>query len=76
MIMTIPAKIATKNLEDLLRDEYCCEYGQVFAERAGGLTILNEDATAEKQEPVGEEHSKAEHIEYLHRIGLQEEYLL
>ncbi|KQX48505.1 MULTISPECIES: hypothetical protein [unclassified Paenibacillus] len=61
-----------ENLE-VLRDDFCCEYGQLFAERVGGLRNQDEQVTQQQFEPPTEEMNT---MKYLHQAGLQEEYLL
>ncbi|NOU71116.1 hypothetical protein GC098_06680 [Paenibacillus sp. LMG 31458] len=61
-----------ENLE-ALRDDFCCEYGQLFAERVGGLREQDEQITQQQFEPPTE---KLNAMKYLHQAGLQEEYLL
>ncbi|CAH1202256.1 hypothetical protein PAECIP111891_02088 [Paenibacillus allorhizoplanae] len=62
----------TKHLEGL-RDDYCCEYGKLFAERVGGLQDQDEQITQQQFEP---QTDKMAAMKYLHQAGLQEEYLL
>ncbi len=61
-----------ENLE-ALRDDFCCEYGQLFAERVGGLRAQDEQIKQQQFEPPTEEMNT---MKYLHQAGLQEEYLL
>lgn len=53
-----------------LRDDFCCEFGTVFAAKAGGYTAEDHPGIAEPDE--GTMHC----MEYLHHAGLQEAYLL
>jgi hypothetical protein len=53
-----------ENLETL-RDDFCCEYGRLFAEKVGGLLA-----------PYEPEKTTPQTMEFLHEAGLQEEYLL
>lgn len=61
-----------ENLEEL-RDDFCCEYGKLFAERVGGLRDQDEQITQQQIEP---QTDKITAMKYLHQAGLQEEYLL
>ncbi|NEW05880.1 hypothetical protein GK047_07610 [Paenibacillus sp. SYP-B3998] len=64
--------LQNKDLETL-RDDFCCEYGQVFAEQVCGLPAQVEEATNPQNEI---EVDIVTTLDYLHKIGLQEEYLL
>lgn len=61
-----------KNFE-ALRDDFCCEYGKLFAERVGGLRDQDEPITQQTIEP---QTDKLTPMIYLNQAGLQEEYLL
>ncbi|MGO4274583.1 hypothetical protein AB4Z22_32910 [Paenibacillus sp. TAF58] len=61
-----------ENLETL-RDDFCCEYGKLFAERVGGLRDQDEQIA---QQQIELQTDKTTAMKYLHQAGLQEEYLL
>ncbi|NOU89231.1 hypothetical protein GC102_26275 [Paenibacillus sp. LMG 31460] len=67
--------MTTLHIENLeaLRDDFCCEYGQLFAERVGGLREQDAQITQKQFEPPTEEMNA---MKYLQQAGLQEEYLL
>ncbi|WP_054028385.1 hypothetical protein [Bacillus sp. FJAT-28004] len=64
--------LQNKDLETL-RDDFCCEYGQVFAERVCGLPHQVEEAIHTQDETDADIVTT---MDYLHKIGLREEYLL